>query len=144
MLLLSKDNEYNLSGRDTIYSDVLTQIKDNPIFGIGIAGDRLYSTSAHNIFLEILSGFGIILGSFIILVMFITILKGLFIKDKLVANQILVWLSLGLIPLMVSSSYLIQFQFWILLGLTLGQLSSRSSEVENIVKHENGSKISSV
>ncbi len=44
--------EMYLSGRDIIYGEVINQIVSNPIFGIGLGGDRVYTggTYSHNIF----------------------------------------------------------------------------------------------
>ncbi len=110
-----------LSGRDIIYEKVLQQIRLNPILGVGLAGDRVYvgGTYSHNIFLEILSGFGVIIGSFILISIIIISIKALFLRDIEDSNLMLIWFCIGFIPLLVSSSYLIDFQFWIYMGLAV-------------------------
>ncbi|MBU3220656.1 O-antigen ligase family protein [Clostridium algidicarnis] len=112
-----------LSGRETLYSTILDQIKQNPLLGIGIGGDRLYVGSyVHNIFLELLSHFGIIFGSIIIVFLFYLCYRMIKLKSKNDSNFMLMWISMGIIPLLVSGSYLIEFNFWIFLGLALKAL----------------------
>lgn len=119
-LLFSNSQEgIHLSGRDKIYELSISRIKDNPLFGLGITEDRSYGAYTHNVFLEILSGFGIVFGSIIIVLLLILMLIGLFKFNKQMANDVLVWISIGFVPLFVSNSYLISFQFWMLLGYLL-------------------------
>ncbi|MBU8906551.1 O-antigen ligase family protein [Desertibacillus haloalkaliphilus] len=125
--------DIHLSGRDNIYQNVIREIMDNPLLGIGIGGDRLVSGRGyvHNIFLEILANYGIVLGGILLVVLLLLILKSLFVKDSHKYSMIIIWLSLGLIPLMVSSSYLININFWIFLGLVLNYcFIKRNSKVE--------------
>lgn len=126
----------NLSGRDIIYKEVLEQIRLNPILGIGLAGDRVYTggTYSHNIFLEILSGFGVIVGSFILFVIVIISIKVLFSKDVEGSNLLLIWFCMGFVPLLVSGSYLTDFQFWIYLGLAVRFLKETKVSEEKVGK----------
>lgn len=117
---LFMQEEVYLSGREAIYEEILYQIKLHPITGIGIAGDRLYTgTYSHNIILEIISGFGVVVGSMIIIVLTTIITKLMFSKDIEGLNKILIWLIVGIVPMFVSGSYLTRFQFWIFLGLAV-------------------------
>lgn len=110
-----------LSGRDVIYDEIINQIKANPIFGIGLAGDRVYAGGAysHNIFLEVISGFGVIIGSFILITIGVISIRALFSKRLEDSNLMLIWFCIGFLPLTVSGSYLTEFQFWIFLGLAI-------------------------
>lgn len=121
-LKLFLGDSIHLSGRDRIYEDVLKATLNKPLLGLGLAGDRHIlggnrGSYAHNIFLEILSHFGIIVGSFFIILLIYKIIKITFKKDMKIYNMAIIWISLALIPLMVSSSYLIDFKFWIMIGL---------------------------
>lgn len=118
--LFLKDDVY-LSGRDYLYNDMIRELLDNPVFGIGLAGDRraLGGYYSHNIVLEIIGNFGVIIGSLVILLLGILIFITLFSKNKVISSLISIWFSIGLVHLMVSSSYLIDFKFWIFLGLSL-------------------------
>lgn len=113
-------DEVHLSGREALYKEIINQIFLHPVIGIGIAGDRVYTGGyVHNIFLEIISGFGVIFGTIIIVILCYIILKVFKCRDKHKANLALVWLCIGFIPLLVSGSYLTEFQLWIFMGIAL-------------------------
>ncbi len=116
-LLLHKD--YNLSGREEIADIIIEAIAKNPILGIGIAGDRvlLEGSYSHNIVIEVISNFGIILGILLLSVLGIKWIKSLFSKNESYLDIILIWSSIGFIHLFISSSYLIDFKFWIFIGV---------------------------
>lgn len=61
----------HLSGRDRIYKNIISEIMENPILGIGLAGDRriLYGNNAyvHNIFIELIGNFGLLFGSIVLI-----------------------------------------------------------------------------
>jgi hypothetical protein len=105
-----------LSGREALYINVIQYLANNPIFGIGIGGDRrLIGSYPHNIILEILANYGLIIGVFISLVLLYFLLKAIF---NFKSNEtIIMWIALGFVPLLVSQSYLTEMKFWILLGL---------------------------
>jgi len=120
LLLLLEGRISQSSSRNNLYNEIWYLIKDNPIFGIGLAGDRYYTGMyVHNIFLEILSGFGIIVGSFLVLLLLIICYKVFRMKNLNNSNLLIIWMSIGLIPLLVSGSYLTHYQFWIFLGIFL-------------------------
>lgn len=120
LYLLTQD-EISLSGRDVIYETVMAEIVTKPILGIGLAGDTriIGSGYVHNFFIEILGNYGMVLGLILNIIIIFLIVKALFIKDKKKYNMILIWLSIGFVHLMVSSSYLVDIKFWIFLGLLL-------------------------
>ena len=116
LLFLRKDTY--LSGRDTIYQKISEEISNNPFLGIGLGGDRriIGGGYAHNFFLEVLANFGIFMGLILSFALILLILRLLLVKDKEKYNMLIIWLSLGFVHLMVSSSYLIDIKFWILMG----------------------------
>ncbi len=118
--LFQRDN-IHLSGRDIIYAKVFNEILKSPILGLGLAGDRviLSGSYAHNIFIELLVNFGVIIGLILVITLLLIIIKSVFTKDLIKYNIIIIWISLGFISLLVSNSYLLDFKFWILLGLSL-------------------------
>lgn len=128
-LLLLSMSEIHLSGRDDIYMKVVGEIIKNPFQGIGLAGDRriIGGGYAHNFFIELLADFGLIIG--VILSIFITmiILKSLLVKENIKYNLTIIWLNLGFIHLMVSSSYLIDIKFWIFLGITINVVTTSNN-----------------
>lgn len=120
LILFTRENIY-LSGRDRIYENVLSEILENSILGIGIAGDtRIIGNSyVHNFFIEVVGNFGVVLGSILSITVLLLIIKSLLTKDTLKYNLFIIWLSLGFVHLMVSSSYLTDLKFWIFLGLMI-------------------------
>ncbi|QGG47306.1 O-antigen ligase family protein [Heliorestis convoluta] len=120
-VLLSDD--IPLSGRDNLYENVIREILINPILGIGIGGDRAVNgIYVHNFFLEVLANFGVIIGTILIIVFLLIIFKNLTIKNKEIYNIVIIWLGIGFFPFMMSSSYIENIKFWIMLGLLTGLL----------------------
>ena len=121
-LYLMTLGKIHLSGRELIYLDLIKYIRLSPIIGYGLAGDVYLLGGdgfAHNFILEILINFGFIFGGGIFLSLIILIYKGLKSSDYLNVELIIIFFSLGLTHLLVSSSYLIDFKFWIFIGLIL-------------------------
>ena len=118
--LFLNDRVY-MSGRDTdLYSVAVDIISKNPLLGTGIASDRLYlGNYVHNLFLELAMDFGLIMGLVISLVIIGLALKTTFLEEKRTAYFILIFFCLGVVPLMVSSSYLVSSWFWLYLGLAI-------------------------
>lgn len=120
--LFLSDSIY-LSGRDKIYDKVLHAIKFSPFTGIGLASDRriLDGSNAyvHNIFFEVLANFGIVFGVLINVFLICMLIRNITTKNEEKYNIIIIWISVGFVHLLVSSSYLIDFKFWIYLGLSL-------------------------
>jgi hypothetical protein len=113
--------EVSLSGRDRLFENVYQEVFNNPFLGIGIGGDRriLGGGYVHNIFLEIAANFGIIFGAVLIMFLILLIIKCLLIKDNGKYSVFTIWISIGFAHLMVSSSYLTDIKFWIMLGLII-------------------------
>lgn len=122
-------NDIYLSGRDYLYKNMIYEIIENPIFGIGLTGDRrVIGGYSHNIFIEILSGFGIIIGSIVILLLATISYRALFTKNRALGNFTSIWFCVGAVSLMVSGSYLTDFQFWIFLGLAIKLLHTSKNQ----------------
>jgi len=123
-LLLRPD--INLSGRDSLFRVVVEELMKSPIIGLGLAGDRpLIGGYVHNFFLEVLSHFGVIVGLIVLIIFSFRCLWGLLRAKQLNYELLIIWFSMGFMPLMVSGSYLISLNFWVFLGLLLG-LPSKS------------------
>lgn len=130
LILFLKGGVY-LSGRDQIYEDVIAEIIERPFFGIGLKGDTriIGSSYVHNFFIEIIGNFGIVIGVIISVAIVMLIIKSLMNKERLNYNIAITWISLGFVHLMVSSSYLSDIKFWIMLGLLV-----------NIAKYNKGTQ----
>lgn len=108
------------SGRDTVYSDVLHIIKNNPFFGYGIFNYRNIYQLPHNIFLELL-----VQGGIFYAVPFVGILIFSFNKYKKIVKYESCFAIMGIIGLypiimlMFSGSYMVTSLFWFVLSLVL-------------------------
>lgn len=115
--LTMADSSLDSSGRDSLYLDAIVAIKNNPIFGYGILGDRmLLGLYVHNIFLEILLDFGVIIGGYISIKMIICSIKSYI---CLYTRRISVIIIFAMVSLMVSGSFLHNGAFWLALGIML-------------------------
>lgn len=114
-------DEIYMSGRDTqLYSIAVNIISINPLMGTGIASDRLYlGNYVHNLFLELAMDFGVIVSFTVSIALIGLFIKTIILVEKRTADFILIFFCLGVVPLMVSSSYLIDSWFWIYLGLAI-------------------------
>lgn len=103
--------------RENMYIIGISKIWLSPIAGYGLFGDRFfYEIYVHNIVLEIIIDFGIPLGFVLIgYLLYKTILRLRKIKED--ERDFFVLITLGsILPLMASSSYLIDFRFFMFLG----------------------------
>lgn len=120
--------------REKLFRDIFDALLESPLIGYGIGGDRVISGSsglyAHNIFLEMLTNYGVVIGSIALITLGIIFIRNLFNRDLQKYNIFIIWFSMGFMPLMVSGSYLTNINFWILLGLSL-----------NMVKQYMGNKV---
>lgn len=127
-----EDNARNLLSKYSI-----DLIRENPLIGVGVGNDRIllgnkmgssdiFSEAVgwypHNLFLEILLHFGIIIGGIIILAL-IKILYTTTFKNKNTDDTdiICIFIGLGLFPLLFSGSYITSPLFFSLLGFSLFQ-----------------------
>lgn len=126
-LQLFQEESLHLSQRDVIYKNVLHEIAKHPIIGLGVAGDRNYAGAVyvHNILLEIIAHFGVLIGCLLLFTLLFMIIFALKTQDLTRRDLIIIWLCLGLVPLFVSSSYLIELNFWVLLGLVVQNIKFR-------------------
>jgi O-antigen ligase len=128
------------NGRDSVWGDSLDAIGKNP-FGVGPFGDRValmkesgmdhFDADAasgrypHNLFLELLLQWGILPGAALI---FAFLLVTVLCFRRLELNSYVAWalMASGVLPLMVSISYLIHQPFFLFLGLCMGAAARRS------------------
>jgi len=130
---IMEGNFFEDQARNRLVVQSLEAIKENPFFGVGIGNDRIILANKmgsneiigwypHNIVIEFILQFGIIVGSISILLLLIiiltTILKN---KDKVAVDVICIFIALGLFPLLVSGSYITSPFFFALLGICLFQ-----------------------
>ena len=127
LYLLTLDNVH-MSGREEIYANLFEFISASPIWGYGLAGDIYLLDGygfAHNLVIEVFINFGVFLGSGLILIILALFYQALKSSQKLNVELSAMFFSLGFVHLFVSSSYLIDFKFWIFLGLIMNIYSKR-------------------
>lgn len=107
-----------LSGREIIWRDTRMHILEKPFFGWGIAGELSYMVSyPHSIFLEILLHYGLYFGT-TILIFLGSLFIGALISKQLPNSIFILFFCVGFLPLCLSSTYLVDYQFWMLVGLS--------------------------
>lgn len=125
-------NYFDISVRDTYFNTVLDAIMSRPFIGYGVFGDRsilqyigaapegTVGTYVHNIFIEFLCHYGIILGSLILFGLTYFLIKSYLIeRNNLKGEAILIILPMAIFKLFMSNSYLQEPYFWLLLGMCL-------------------------
>lgn len=118
----------DIARRDLIEAS-LESIKLNLFFGVGAINDRqvlhrkvlpnqdAIGAYPHNIILEILMQFGVVFGTILIIALIVLLLKTLkHIKNNDCIFFFLVFLTIGIMPLFVSGSYIDYPSFYILIG----------------------------
>ena len=127
----------NIGSRRVIYDASLSLLNTYLLTGTGVFMDRFYlslllgnDAHPHNILLQILLQYGILLGSIIILSLALFIIRGIYYANKKshFSAMFLVLLTTSVfVHLFVSGSYIIDVPFWMLLGL----LNSPISKIKN-------------
>lgn len=132
-LRLFLEGDLHLIGRDRIFANITEAINQNRLFGLGLMGDRVAAEGqyAHNIFLEFIADFGIVFGTLISIMTIVMIAKTLYEKDPVKKRIVIMWISLGFVHLMVSSSYLIDIKFWSLIGIIVAMGKKENSFYSN-------------
>lgn len=120
---------YESYGRDVIREAVIAAIQTHPFRGYGIMGDRIIilnseydaATYSHNLILEVLCQYGVVLGSLLLIALFITVLNKL-VKAKDLYERVFVvmLICLGIVKLMLSGSYLYEPYLFLLIGVCIG------------------------
>jgi hypothetical protein len=120
LLHFTSGEMFRYDDRESLNDISIDAIINNP-FGIGLWGDRIIlkgeGAYAHNIIIEVLLNWGVVLG-FIIIIGFVVKFIQLYLhSNKINKNRLVVYLLVCIGPLMASSSYLISSNFGIFCGL---------------------------
>lgn len=138
--IISADSFLWDNGRNDILGFMLELVKKRPWTGYGVAGDRniagLFGYRAniaysHNIFLELIVSFGYVFGIAISAYIVRNIVKAFIHCDQEEEEILLVLIcSGGFLKLMFSSSFLLEFLFFVLMGYSV-QIIRRKSIKRN-------------
>lgn len=121
------------STRFQIASRAWELIMKHPAMGVGPGHDRILmagamgqydpSTAAgwypHNIVLELMLQFGVFLGGGLVIAIVILVGRAAIDRDRDLQRTVLIFVAIGLVPLLISGSYLIQPAFFALMGFCL-------------------------
>ena len=111
------------TGRFTIWNSCLEMIKSHPFVGCGIFADRAtFGIYCHQFFLEILIDFGCIRGGLLIVALIWFCIKSVLTKDNSEWKlMIVLFLSLCIVRLALSSSFWMDTNYWAMLALIVNQ-----------------------
>lgn len=116
------------SGRDDIYSVAFQLIKERPLLGYGIYGEwPVIGWNIHNMYLEILIHYGVILGVVILIWLINLVRKAYFTsKNESAKDMILIFLCFVFVRGFFGGSYLL-FGTFFLIGLCIKELGRARS-----------------
>ncbi len=124
------------NGRIGFFTNSFDVFKDNLFFGLGMAGDRISIAEkfytdrvsySHNLFLEIFVQYGLLIGSMYILSLFYIIYNGIkksYKYSSSLCTLILIFLPIICVKLMISSTYIAEIPFFMILALGLNSFYS--------------------
>jgi O-antigen ligase len=125
------EGEFSVSNARSVLADTVVQaIWEKPIFGHGLMGDRVVTGGyyAHNILLEFLCHYGVFIGSFLLVAAFMIPTVATFRSRKKESFHFLLMMTcLVFIKLMMSGSYLLEADFFLLLGLCVCVLREKET-----------------
>lgn len=113
----------HLSGRDELYDIIIRKIAERPYIGYGVYGEWPWiHWSAHNMALELMVHFGVILGSLLLLWLIFLTFKTYVRTPNILARQfLLIWICFVFVRGFFGGSYL-QFGVYVLIGFSLREL----------------------
>lgn len=128
LIFIINDN-YTDSGRFELYRFFINEIKARPFLGWGLSGGWKSSVYPHNIYIELMLAFGVVLGSVVSVVFTVFIWKGITKKNSELRRLTHIFVSIC-ISLLFSNSFIMEQTFFILLALCIkntswGDLSER-------------------
>lgn len=124
--------EETSNGRWVIWTTVINMIKNGPFYGYGVFGERntVYALGmkwgySHNIFLELLVSFGWLIGSIIIIVLIIGMVRFFIkVKDKNEKLLFVIFLTLSF-ELLLSNTLWLHFAPWALMALYVNHFKGK-------------------
>jgi hypothetical protein len=128
---------FSSQSRLNIYEYLIDILGENVFGGVGIAGDRYYlplrfigvdATYAHNLFLELLLHYGVIIGMVLITIIMYLIVRYFILNttiDYKIKCFIGIFFTMSFIQLMISRSYLTETNFFIFLAMVMNCSNKR-------------------
>ena len=136
---LSAGTFFESSGRNVLIKELISASWDNPIIGYGLCSDRTITGSyAHNYAFELWTAFGIIFGS-IVLIATIFVIISAWIKSRDIESKgvLLLLICVGFLKLFISSSFLLEGLFFMLIGYCMNQIKKYKLETRELGDDKN-------
>lgn len=137
--LLYDGTFFESNGRNTIIEKLTAAIWDNPIIGHGLCSDRRIAGGyAHNYAFELWTAFGVIIGTLILAVTIYIIITA-WIKSKKPQDKgvLLILICVGFLKLFISSSFLLEGLFFMLIGYCITQLRNNNFKTLDLGEKKN-------
>ena len=118
------------SGRGGIAETVFTKIFENPLFGLGVGGDRIAigdNRYAHNLILEMWVSYGLVIGTAILAWMGYWIIRTLNSSNKICKHIGVAFFCSIIIKLFLSSSYLYSKELFLFLGICIASCKGQKT-----------------
>ena len=124
------------SGRDVILDTVIHKLQERPILGYGIYGEwQFFDTYTHNIYLEILFAFGVVIGGIILAILIGSYIKSLVrTKNTAAFEWLVLWGIFVFIRGFLSGSFF-EWQVFFLIGLIIKNCNSNRKKLN--IQQEN-------
>ncbi|MDO4618225.1 MAG: O-antigen ligase family protein [Clostridia bacterium] len=120
--------------REFLAKEIIEKIQQRPLIGYGIYADRVFTTGSyvHNIFLEIWCDFGVLAGTALASwFVFVPIKANIVTKRTDIKNFILMYIVMVFTRLMLSNSYLLEANLFLMMGVSVCILRKvKSGEIE--------------
>ena len=113
-----------VSGRDVVYQTALNAIVSQPCFGYGPLWSARLIVPAHNIFLDLLLQFGVLLGTIFIVGVVFLFINVLAQKKHSIFYSIL---APAFTFLLFSGNYLLSFEFWIFITIAFSTINYKNN-----------------
>lgn len=141
------------SGRsESFYSKMIGVLDDNPLKMYGLVGNQIFqagentsmnailSSFAHNVYLELCMNFGVVIGMllsvYFTIVLFKALLKSKW-RDMDIEFVYLGIFGMTFIEMLISYSWLFQYEIWLLFGMAYSITRSRKKSVVDNNNHYN-------
>lgn len=125
--LLESNRLFSSAGRDDIRSNIIDQLLVSPFLGYGITGDQVtVGAYAHNIELELMMHFGIIIGLLLIGLIFYLLIRTLYYSRNTMERWFLVLIAMaGFVKLHISNTYLDEPYLFLMIGYCINLIRNR-------------------
>ncbi|MDB2074988.1 O-antigen ligase family protein [Clostridium paraputrificum] len=127
--MMSSGDIFASNGRNELHQVIFNAIRNHPLIGEGIGADRYYIGSyVHNILYEFWISFGIPFGTLIMSLLSIVIVKSLLVKEEEDLKEFkMILFMVAFFKLFMSSSYLQEPFFFMLIGMSICSLRKNKS-----------------